>query len=114
MISAKMLPEVSSCVSFAEGSTGLRKNWLKFVECTELRLCVGSVTATRFTLWSIKLLVWTDRERNWWKQFLTTEDSLYVDFSVLRQLLDVPAPPAPDLLKRYKRQARYERQKDRL
>ena len=67
-----------------------------------------------FALWPIKLLVWTDRERNWWKQFLTTEDSLYVDFSVLRQLLDVPAPPAPDLLKRYKRQARYERQKDRL
>jgi len=45
---------------------------------------------------------------------LSTEDSLYGDFSVLRQLLDVPAPPAPDLLKRYKRQARYERQKDRL
>jgi DNA-binding XRE family transcriptional regulator len=64
--------------------------------------------------WPIKLLVWTDRERDWWKKFLTTGDSLYGDFAPLRQLLDVLAPPAPDLLKRYKRQARYERQRDRL
>ena len=76
--------------------------------------CICQELGDEFALWPIKLLVWTDRERDWWRQFLTTEDSLYGDFSVLRQLLDGPAPPAPDLLKRYKRQARYERQKDRL
>ena len=76
--------------------------------------CICQELGDDFALWPIKLLIWTDRERDWWKQFLSTEDSLYGDFSVLRQLLDMPAPPAPDLLKRYKRQARYERQKDRL
>ena len=55
--------------------------------------CICQELGDEFAFWPIKLLIWTDRERDWWRQFLTTEDSLYGDFSVLRQLLDVPAPP---------------------
>jgi len=76
--------------------------------------CICKELGDEFMLWSLKMLLWTDRERDWWQKFLTTEDSLYGDFAPLRKIFDVPAPPAPNLFKRYKRRIRYEQEKERI
>ena len=68
---------------------------------------------------SMQLMTWPERERNRWRRFLSTKNHPgdIVAFAELRELLEVPEPVMPtkeELERKYKRQARYERQKDRL
>ena len=66
---------------------------------------------------TLQLLTWPERERDRWRHFLSTKNHP-VDIAAhaeLRWLLDVPDPPmqtVEQLLKKYKRQARYEREKE--
>ena len=68
---------------------------------------------------SMQVMNWPERERDRWRRFLSTKNHPVdiVAFAELRELLEVPEPVMPtkeELERKYKRQARYERQKDRL
>ena len=63
----------------------------------------------------VQHFVWSEKERNQWRIFLSSPNSIFGDFQQLRKLLDVPTPPVPTktaLLKKYKRQVRYAREKE--
>ena len=67
---------------------------------------------------SLQLMTWPERERNRWRRFLSTENHPVdiLAFADLRWLLDVPNPVVPskeEMERKYKRQARYEREKER-
>ena len=67
---------------------------------------------------SLQLMTWPERERNRWRRFLSTKNHPVdiVAFAELRWLLDVPDPVMPtkeEMERKYKRQARYEREKER-
>ena len=67
----------------------------------------------------MQVMNWPERERNRWRRYLSTQNHPVdvVACAELRWLLDVPEPVIPtkeELERKYKRQARYERQKDRL
>jgi hypothetical protein len=68
---------------------------------------------------SMQVMNWPERERDRWRHFLSTKNHPVdiVAFAELRWLLDVPDPMMPtkeEMERKYKRQARYERQKDRF
>ena len=68
---------------------------------------------------SMQVMNWPKRERDRWRRFLSTKNHPVdiVACAELRELLEVPEPVMPtkeELERKYKRQARYERQKDRL
>ena len=63
-------------------------------------------------------MTWPERERNRWRRFLSTKNHSVdiVAFAELRWLLDVPDPIIPskeEMEQKYKRQAQYEREKER-
>jgi hypothetical protein len=67
---------------------------------------------------SLQMMTWPERERNRWRRFLSTKNHpvVIVAFAELRWLLDVPDPVMPtkeEMERKYKRQARYEREKER-
>ena len=67
---------------------------------------------------SLQMMTWMERERNRWRCFLSTKNHP-VDipaFAELRWLLDIPDPVVPtkeEMEWKYKRQARYEREKEK-
>ena len=67
---------------------------------------------------TLQMMTWPERERDRWRRFLSTKN-YPVDimaFAELRWLLDVPDPVMPtkeEMERKYKRQARYEREKER-
>ena len=67
---------------------------------------------------SLQLMTWPERERNRWRHFLSSKNHPVdiVAFAKLRWLLDVPDPLMPtkeEMERKYKRQARYEREKEK-
>ena len=67
---------------------------------------------------SMQVMSWPERERNRWRHFLSTKNHPVdmMAFAELRWLLDVPDPVMPtkkEMERKYKRQARYEREKER-
>ena len=67
---------------------------------------------------SLQLMTWPERERNRWRHFLSTKNHPVgmMAFAELRRLLDVLDPVMPkkeEMEQKYKRQARYEREKER-
>ena len=67
----------------------------------------------------MQVMNWPERERNRWRRYLSTQNHPVdvVASAELRELLEVPEPVMPlkeEMDRKYKRQARYERQKDRL
>ena len=67
----------------------------------------------------MQVMNWPKRERDRWRRFLSTKNHRVdiVAFAELRELLEVPEPVMPakeELERKYKRQARYERERDRL
>ena len=67
---------------------------------------------------SLQMMTWPERERNRWRHFLSTKNHPVdmMAFAELRWLLDVPDPVMPskeEMVRKYKRQARYEREKER-
>ena len=67
---------------------------------------------------SLQMMTWPERERNRWRRFLSTKNHPVdiMAFAELRWLLDVPDPVMPtkeEMERKYKRQARYEREKER-
>ena len=67
---------------------------------------------------SLQMMTWPERDRDRWWRFLSTKNHLVdiLAFTELRWLLDVPDPVMPtkeELKRKYKRQARYERERDR-
>ncbi len=67
---------------------------------------------------SLQMMTWSERERDRWRQFLSNKNHPVdiLAFAELRWLLDVPDPVMPtkeELERKYKWQARYEREKER-
>ena len=67
---------------------------------------------------SLQLMTWPERERNRWRHFLSAKNHPVdmMAFAELRWLLDVPDPVMPtkeEMEQKYKRQTRYEREKER-
>ena len=67
---------------------------------------------------SLQLMTWLERERDLWRRFLHTRNHPVnmMAFAELRWLLDVPDPVTPakeEMERKYKRQSRYEREKER-
>ena len=67
---------------------------------------------------SLQLMTWPERERNRWRRFLSIKNHPVdiVAFAELRWLLDIPEPVMPtkeEMERKYKRQARYERKKEK-
>ncbi len=67
---------------------------------------------------SLQMMTWPERERNRWRRFLSTKNRPVdmMAFAELRWLLDVPdqvMPTKEEMEQKYKRQARYEREKDK-
>jgi len=65
---------------------------------------------------SMQVMNWPKQERDRWRRFLSTKNHPVdiVAFAELRSLLDVPDPVMPtkeEMERKYKRQARYEREK---
>ena len=65
-----------------------------------------------------RLLHWPERERDRWRRYLSTQNHPVdvVACAELRELLEVPEPVMPtkeELERKYKRQARYEREKEK-
>ena len=68
---------------------------------------------------SMQVMTWPKQERDRWQGYLSTQNHPVdvVACAELRELLDVPDPVTPtkeEMERKYKRQARYERQKDKL
>ena len=67
---------------------------------------------------SLQMMTWPERERDRWRRFLSTKNHPVdiLAFAELRWLLDVPDPVMPskeEMERKYKRQARYEREKEK-
>ena len=67
---------------------------------------------------SLQMMTWPERERDRWRRFLSTKNHPVdiLAFAELRWLLDIPDPVMPtkeEMERKYKRQARYEREKER-
>ena len=67
---------------------------------------------------SLQMMTWPERERDRWRRFLSTKNHPVdiLAFAELRWLLDIPDPVVPtkeEMERKYKRQARYEREKER-
>ena len=67
---------------------------------------------------SLQLMTWPERERNCWQGYLSTQNHPVdvVACAELRELLDVPDPVMPtkeEMERKYKLQARYEREKEK-
>ena len=66
----------------------------------------------------MQVMNWPERVRDLWRRYLSTQNHPLdlVACAEFRELLEVPEPVMPtkeELERKYKRQARYERQKDR-
>ena len=66
---------------------------------------------------SLQMMTWPERERDRWWRFLSTKNQPVdmMAFAKLHWLLDVPDPVMPtkeEMERKYKRQARYEREKE--
>ena len=67
---------------------------------------------------SLQMMTWPERERNRWRRCLSTKNHPVdmIAFAELRWLLDVPDPVMPskeEMERKDKRQARYEREKEK-
>ena len=67
---------------------------------------------------SLQMMTWPERECNRWRRFLSTKNHPVdiMAFAELRRFSDVPDPVVTskiEIERKYKRQARYEREKER-
>ena len=67
---------------------------------------------------SLQMMTWPERERDRWRRFISTKNHAVdiMAFAELRRFSDVPDPVVTtkeEIEMKYKRQARYEREKER-